>query len=89
MQGLRRFDFVAQEVAGAGIAGAGGCELVAERGQGLDASACAERVEPHEQPARGPGRCRRRRRGPPNQRVCLVADAGVAGGQDASAVLAL
>jgi uncharacterized spore protein YtfJ len=40
------FDLVAQDEVGAGVAGAGGGELVAERGQGLGAAGCGERVEP-------------------------------------------
>ncbi len=42
------FDLVAEDEVGAGIAGAGGGELVAERGQGLGAAG-RERVEPDEQ----------------------------------------
>ena len=45
------FDLVAQDEVGVGIAGAGGGELVAERGQGLGAPGCGKRVEPDEQEA--------------------------------------
>jgi hypothetical protein len=44
-----RPDFVAQDEFGAGVAGADGGELVAERGQGLGAARRGERVEPDEQ----------------------------------------
>ncbi len=47
-----RFDLVAEDKVGAGIAGAGGGELVAQRGQGLGAPGSGQRVEPDEQDAR-------------------------------------
>ncbi len=43
------FDFVAQDETGAGVAGLGLVELVAERGEGLGAPGGGERVEPDEQ----------------------------------------
>jgi hypothetical protein len=78
MPGLGGFDLVAEDEAGAGIAGAGGGELVAERGEGLGAPGRGERVEPDEQfagagdDAAGGG-----------ERVGLVAGAGVVAVQGA------
>jgi hypothetical protein len=43
------FDLVAQDEVGAGIAGLGLVELVAEDGEGLGAPGCGEPVEPDEQ----------------------------------------
>ena len=43
------FDIVAEDEIGAGVAGAGGGELVAEGGSGLGAPGCGERVEPDDQ----------------------------------------
>ena len=43
------FDLVAEDEIGAGLAGAGGGELVAELGQGLGASGGGERVKPDEE----------------------------------------
>ncbi len=43
------FDLVAQDEIGAGVAGASGAELVAERGEGLGAPWGGERVEPDQQ----------------------------------------
>jgi len=45
------FDFVAQGERGAGVAGLGGVELVAERSEGAGAPGRGERVEPHVQDA--------------------------------------
>ena len=42
-------DFVAQDEIGAGVAGADGTEVVAERGEGLGAPGGGERVEPDQQ----------------------------------------
>ena len=42
-------DVVAQDEIGAGVAGAGGGELVAEGGQGLSPPGGGERVQPDEQ----------------------------------------
>jgi hypothetical protein len=53
------FDLVAQD--GAGIAGAGGGEVVAECVQGLGAPGRGERVEPDEQFTGGRSKCRQRR----------------------------
>ena len=74
---------VAQDEVGAGIADAGGGELVAERGEGLGAPGRGERVEPDEQLAgagadvAGDGQCLA------DQRVGLVAGAGVVAVQGA------
>ena len=81
------FDLVAQDEIGTGIAGDGGGELVAERGQGLGAPGGGERVEPDEQFAvtgadvAGDGQCLA------DQRVCLVAGAGVVAVQGAARVV--
>ena len=67
------FDLVAQDEIGAGVAGAGGGELVAEGGQGCGPPGRGERVEPDEQFAvagadvAGDGQCLA------DQRVGLVA----------------
>lgn len=45
------FDLVVQDEVGAGVAGAGGVELVAEGGQGAGAPRCGQRFEPHVQGA--------------------------------------
>src|SRR5260370_25722335 len=45
------FDLVAQDEAGAGVAGAGGVELIAQGGEGSGAPGRGERVEPHSQDA--------------------------------------
>jgi hypothetical protein len=71
------FDLVAQDEAGAWVAGAGGGELVAERGQGLGAPGCGERVEPDEQFAVTRTDVAGGGEGLADQRVCLVAGAGV------------
>jgi hypothetical protein len=45
------FDLVAEDEVDAGIVGAGGSELAAERGECLGPPGCGERVEPDEEPA--------------------------------------
>ena len=71
------FDFVAQDEAGAGIAGDGVGELVAERGEGLGAPGCGERVEPDDQFAVTRADVAGGDEGFADQCVCLVAGAGV------------
>ena len=84
MQGRVGLDLVAQDEVGAGIAGAsGGVELVAECGQGLGAAGRGERVEPDEQLAGAGVDVAGGGEGLADQRVCLVAGAGVVAVQGA------
>ena len=66
-----------EDEAGGGIAGAGGGELGAERGQGRGPPRRGERVEPDEQLAAIRDDVTGGGEGFADQRVCLVAGAGV------------
>ena len=77
------FDLVGQDEVGAGIAGAGGGELVAERSQGLGAAGRGERVEPDDQLAVAGDDVAGGGEGFADQRVCLVAGPGVVAVQGA------
>ena len=66
-------DFVAEREIGAGVAGADGGELAAERGQGLGAPRGGERVEADEQLAGAGADVAGGGKGFADERVCLIA----------------
>src|SRR6266853_2077714 len=71
------FDLVLQGEPGAGVAGFGGVELLAERGQGTGAAGRAERVEPDVQDAACGGDVAAGGEGFADEGVRFVAGAGV------------
>jgi hypothetical protein len=77
MQARVVLDLVAQGEIGAGVAGADGAELVAERGEGLGAPRGGERVEPDQQLAGAGADVAGGSQGFADERVCLVAGGGV------------
>ena len=77
------FDFVAQDEPGAGVAGVGPGELVAERGEGWVRRGGGERVKPDEQFAVAGGDVAGAGEGFTDEGVGLVAGAGVVAVQGA------